>query len=100
MPPIDRQRWDLAVDQQDDQAPRGKARGRSVSSGAAPYGVSGSQAPDYRAIARQFASLSAAAARQARATGDEELDRLARRLDDCADAILDDLDRERARLSA
>lgn len=61
----------------------------------AAYGVSDNEPPDYRAIARQFAILSAAAARHARATGNGDLDRLARRLDDCADAILDDLDRDR-----
>lgn len=60
-------------------------------------GVADAPAPDYRAIARQFASLSAAAARHARVTGNGDLDRLARRLDDCADAILSDLDRARSR---
>ncbi|MGF7172363.1 hypothetical protein [Azospirillum doebereinerae] len=92
------------MDHQDDRTRRGNGggteRGRAASSGAVPYGVSDSRAPDYRAIAQQFASLSAAAARQARATGDDELERLAQRLDTCADAILDDLDRERTRLSA
>ncbi len=47
--------------------------------------------PDYRAIARQFAGLSAAAARRARATGDGALDALSRRLDHCVEAMLDDL---------
>ncbi|MBP2228124.1 hypothetical protein J2847_001406 [Azospirillum agricola] len=54
----------------------------------------GTPTPDYRAIARQFASLSAAAARHARATGNGDLDRLAQRLDECAGAILDDIGRE------
>jgi len=61
-------------------------------SSAAHHGAADAQAPDYRAIARQFAILSDAAARHARATGNDELDRLAQRLDTCADAILGDLD--------
>lgn len=61
------------------------------------YGVSDAPFPDYRAIARQFASLSATAARHARATGNGDLDQLAQRLDDCAGAILSDLDRDRDR---
>lgn len=60
------------------------------------YGVADVPAPDYRAIARQFARLSATAARHARATGNGNLDQLAQRLDDCADAILSDLDRDRS----
>ncbi|SMH54187.1 hypothetical protein [Azospirillum agricola] len=76
-----------------DWAPRDRAR-RPDRPATEPYGVAGAAAPDYRAIARQFASLSAAAARHARATGNGDLDRLAQRLDECAGAILDDIGRE------
>lgn len=51
--------------------------------------------PDYRAIARQLVQLSAEAQRHAKATGSGHYDRLARNLNSCAGAILDELDRRR-----